>query len=304
MPLSPHQIRAGQEAWVEGNWGQGQAHVSGLRGGGGAAAVCLAPTGTSLRYRLHNLETPGSGFGGITWVHWEPWDKSRARKNWCLLNSSSWAGGREAGRHTCWCLSAITYNKETGLYSRVTGRSVLWRWGVTDLTAVQLRLLATLLSLSLFSTPPKQMSSLTTFPHVHYQQHPTHTKGCTHRHTHVSGCSPPRPPILLQLVTTAASLPSLIPPETPRKSTRRAGVLSGPRECVCVSMCVCPGVCVQRWLKHVKHTCLWPRTQRGACISCWTVNTVASQIKSLWKEEQPSGRYNHEIHSLPEHGSN
>lgn len=32
MPLSPYQIRAGQKAGVEGNWGQGQTHVSGPGG--------------------------------------------------------------------------------------------------------------------------------------------------------------------------------------------------------------------------------------------------------------------------------
>lgn len=239
MPLSPHQIRAGQKAGAEGSWGQAQAHVSRLRGGGQPRA-CLAPTGTSLRYRLHNLETPGSGSRWNNMSPTESHETNHVPANGCLLNPSSWAGGREAGRRTCWCLSAITYNKETGLCSRVTRRSVLKRWGVTDLTAVQLRLLATLLSLSLFSPPPppEQMSSLTTFPHVHYQQHPTHTKSCTHTDTHMSlAVAPPRPPFPFPAGHNSCVTHEPDPTRDLEK-VHKNRVLSGPPECVCVSMCL------------------------------------------------------------------
>lgn len=306
MPLSPRQIRAGQKAGAEGSWGQ--AHVSRLRGGGQPRA-CLAPTGTSLRYRLHNLETP---WARLRWNNMSPTESHETNHvpaNGCLLNPSSWAGGREAGRRTCWCLSAITYNKETGLCSRVTRRSVLKRWGVTDLTAVQLRLLATLLSLSLFSPPPppEQMSSLTTFPHVHYQQHPTHTKSCTHthRHTHVSGCSPPPDPLSpFQLVTTAASLTSLIPPETSRKSTRTESCLGLQSVFVWACACLCAALIKACQTYISLAACVSCCTLSWLCAGCWTLNTLASKIKSLWKEERPSGRYNHKIDSLHERGSN
>lgn len=76
-------------------------------------------------------------------------------------------------------------NKEIGLYSRVTWRSVLQSRGVTDLTAVQLCLLDTLLPLSLFPATPPPPSRLHSLPFLLY---PAYTHTVTHTHTHIHLC--------------------------------------------------------------------------------------------------------------------
>lgn len=234
MPLSPHQIRAGQKAGAEGSWGQ--AHVSRLRGGGQPRA-CLAPTGTSLRYRLHNLETP---WVRLRWNNMSPTESHETNHvpaNGCLLNPSSWAGGREAGRHTCWCLSAITYNKETGLCSRVTRRSVLKRWGVTDLTAVQLRLLATLLSLSLFSPPPHPSKCLHSLPFLMYTiscTQLTQRAAHTHTDTHMSlAVAPPLTPFPLSSWSQQLLHSRAWSHQRPRESPQEQSPVWASRVCLC-----------------------------------------------------------------------
>lgn len=169
-------------------------------------------------------------------------------------------------------------NKETGLYSWVTQRSVLQRWGVT---AVQLCLLASLLSLSLFpgTPPPPTRCRLHSLPFLLYPTYTLWLHEHTQTQTPVSGCRP------LSLFTADPAghdscVTRLIPPETLRKSRRGEYCLVW--ESAFVQARVCPAspcVCTQSWFSQTyislaSHGCIHQLLYVSWQCGCWILNKL------------------------------
>ena len=288
MLLSPHQIRgrSWQARRQECRGSEARARHMSLGWGwgwGAAATACLAPTGTSPCDTGSQSRKPWSGLVeiNITCAKLMPFEPLKL--TWRLRSRKTHSLMFICNKH----------NKEMGLYSRVTWRSVALSWGVTYLTAVQPRLLATLLPLSLFPAtlppPPHCQAFFThyhcscTMPPVSHLHTLSHTYTPKHTQTHIAPSPFSWPTQLVQ-----QQLRHEPDPTRDLEKLHKKWVLSGLRECVFVRARDFTKI----WFECVKNTSFWLQTAEYWMYT-WFWNTRV-------KRSRASGRYS----TIPSHYQN